>query len=188
MKLLTAVTAVGLVLSTTIAFGKEIAGVQVPDTVTVQTNDLVLNGAGIRTRVFFKIYVGALYLKAREGNTLSVLAAPAPKSVRLHLLHSEISADKLVDAWNDGFAANHTADELKALKARIDQFNKLFPTVFRGDVIRLDLLLDGSTEVFINDKKRGAVPGEDFQKALLKIWLGNNPVDKDLKQALLGKG
>lgn len=168
------------------AFATEIANVQVPETVTVQDTALVLNGAGIRSRFFFKVYVGALYLKARESGAEKVLAAPGPKSVRLHITYGEISADQLTEALNEGFTANHTATELETLKARIAQFRAMFPVVHRGDTVRLDLLAGGTTEVWVNGTKRGVVPGADFQQALLKIWLGDHPVDKSLKRAMLG--
>jgi hypothetical protein len=48
------------------------------------------------------------------------------------------------------------------------------------------LLPRGDTRVWINDAQRGTVQGADFQRALLRVWLGNKPADTDLKQALLG--
>jgi hypothetical protein len=166
----------------------EVAGVQVPDTVSVQDNELALAGAGVRSKFFVKVYVGALYImnlndRGRDG----VLAQAGPKSVRLHFLYKELAPEKLIEAWNDGFAANHSEAELSMLKPRIALFNAMFPAVKRGDVVRLDLLNNGRTDVWINDTKRGAVAGTDFQQALLKIWIGDKPVDKDLKTAMLGE-
>ncbi len=165
---------------------KEVAGVQVPDTVTVQGTPLVLNGAGTRTRFFVKVYVGALYLPAPQQTTEDVLAAAGPKSVRLHL-QREVAGEQMNEALNEGFAANHTAAELEALKARIEQFRAMIPTLRRGDTVRLDFLTDGTTVVSINDGQRGTIAGADFQAALLKIWLGDRPADRGLKQAMLGK-
>jgi hypothetical protein len=186
MKPLTVAVLTALLLISAPSFAKDVAGVQVPETVTVQDTALPLNGAGIRSRFFVKVYVGALYLKNRETTTPAVLAAPPPKSVRLHFIYDEVTADKLVGAWNDGFTGNNTPEELNALKPRIEQFNAMFPTVRKGDTLRIDLLTDGSTEVWFKDAKRGAVPGADFQKALLKIWLGEKPADASLKDAMLG--
>lgn len=169
------------------AFGKEIAGIQVPETVTVNDQALVLNGAGIRSRFFIKVYVGTLYLQSPENDAPRVIAQPGPKSVRLHITYGEISSDQLTEALNDGFVANSTAAEIGTLKARIEQFRAMFPAVRRNDLVRLDLLPDGTTEVSINTNKRGAISGADFQNALLKIWLGDRPVDKSLKRAMLGQ-
>lgn len=171
---------------TSAASAKELAGLQIPDTVSVQTVALALNGAGVRSKFFVKVYAGAMYLPTRQTTAAAVLTAPGPKSMRLHFLHSEVSADKLVDAWNDGFTANLSDAEHAALKAHIERFNTLFPTVRRGDVVRLDLLTNGNTEIWINDNRRGVIDGPDFQQALLKIWLGEKPAQASLKENLLG--
>jgi hypothetical protein len=178
----------GFLLACLPAPAREIAGVQVPETATVASlaAPLVLNGAGVRTRFFVKVYVGALYLTKREAATTAILASPAPASVRLHFVHSEVEAAKLVSAWNDGFAANQSEETLKSLKTRIDRFNGLFRTTRRGDVVRLDLLPAEGTQVWINDELHGTVPGADFQRALLEIWLGAKPADGGLKEAMLG--
>jgi hypothetical protein len=71
------------------------------------------------------------------------------------------------------------------LRDRLTRFNGLFRTVRRGDVIELDFLPDGSVEVWINNELQGQVKGADFQRALLLVWLGDDPADEDLKQAML---
>lgn len=174
-----------IAIAGTPGMAKEVAGIAVPDTVTVNDTVLKLNGAGVRKRFFIKVYVGALYLKDPQTTAAAVLAAPSPRSVRMHVLYDEISAAKLVDAWNEGFTGNTSESELAALQPRITQFNALFPAVRKGDVMRLDLVGD-TTEVWINQEQKGAVAGPDFQQALLKIWLGEKPVDAGLKRAMLG--
>ena len=168
------------------AAAKDLAGVSVPDAVTVDDVELKLNGAGIRKRFFVKVYIGALYLRDRQTTIDAVLAATPPKSMRLHVLYEEITAAKLIDAWNDGFAKNIDDSERPALEPRIARFNSLFTSVRKGDVIRLDFIGD-TTEVWINQERRGAVAGPDFQRALLGIWLGPAPIDTKLKKALLNE-
>ena len=180
-----AAAVLGLGFVSSVASAKEVAGVNVPDTVAVGEAALKLNGAGVRTRFFIKVYVGALYLTEPQTTAAAALAAPTPKSVRMHVLYDEIAATKLVDAWNEGFSGNTSDAERAALQPRIDTFNTLFPAVKKGDVVRLDLIGD-TTEVWINQERKGAIAGPDFQQALLKIWLGDKPVDAGLKRALLG--
>ena len=75
---------------------------------------------------------------------------------------------------------------MKTLQDRINQFNSLFTTVHKGDVIRLDYLPGEGTQVRLNGTLKGSVSGEDFSRALLKIWLGSKPADANLKEAMLG--
>jgi hypothetical protein len=167
----------------------EVAGVTVPETTSIGENgtQLVLNGAGIRKKLFIKVYVGALYLQSKQNTVAAILEAEGAKRITMHFLYNEVSAEKLVNGWNEGFSGNNSAAEIKSLQDRINQFNKFFHTVKKGDVIRLDYVPAGGTQVWINDSLKGSVPGNDFNRALLKIWLGPKPADKNLKKAWLGK-
>ena len=158
----------------------------VPPSVTIDNNVLVLNGAGIRKKLFIKVYVASLYLTAKRVTTDQILADSGAKSIVMNFLYKEVSAKRTVEGWNKGFADNNTAKEVKGLQERINQFNSLFSTVYKGNVIRLDYLPGEGTKVWINDTLQGSVPGADFYQALLKIWLGPNPADKGLKDDMLG--
>ena len=165
---------------------RQIAGVAVDESVTMENKQLVLNGAGIRKKFFVKVYVGALYLTGKLTTAEAVMADPGAKRIIMSFLHKEVSAAKLADAWNKGFIANHTSEELRSLRERINRFNSLFRTVYKGDEIRLDYLPEDGTRVWINNSLQGTIPGDDFHVALLKIWLGREPADSDLKDAMLG--
>lgn len=181
------VVALALMLSSPMAFAKDVAGVSLPETVTLGAKPpLVLNGAGIRSKFFVKVYVGTLYLPARTRDVETVLRHTGPVAMHMHFLHSEVSKEKLVKAWNEGFDANLDAAERAHLGARIERFNELFRAAHKGDVIRLDYLPGTGTTVSINNETRGVIEGEDFMQAWLRIWLGKQPADADLKQGLLG--
>lgn len=184
-----AIAFVTLLGTLTPAAARDVGGVQVPDRLPVAGAEqpLVLNGAGYRKKFFVDVYVGALYLAAPATQASRVLDAAGARVMRLAFVR-EVEAGKLVGAWNDGFTANHSGAELPALRARLDRFNGLMRDVRRGDVLRLDLLPGGATQVRFNDELRGSVDGADFQRALLKVWLGAEPADAGLKQALLGGG
>ena len=168
------------------AWGMTVAGVNVPETLSIDNNTLVLNGAGVRKKFFIKVYVGALYLPAKKSSVDAILADPGAKSVVMTFLYKEVEAEKLVEGWNDGFAGNSSAEELKTLQERINRFNSMFPTVSKGDEIRLEYLPGQGTRVMINNGLKGVVEGEDFSRALLKIWLGREPADAGLRDAMLG--
>jgi hypothetical protein len=178
--------AMALILSSHEASAMKIAGVDVPQSVIIKNKVLILNGAGIRKKLFIKVYVGSLYLTRKQTTADKILSDPDAKSIVMNFLYKEVSTKKLVDGWNKGFADNSSAKEIKALQERINQFNSLFTTVFKGDEIRLDYLPGEGTQVRINGEIKGSVPGEDFYRALLKIWLGPKPADSALMDAMLG--
>ena len=124
----------------------EIAGVDVPQSVTVGDKALVLNGAGIRKKVIIKVYVGSLYLEAKQKEVGKVLADPGAKSIVMNFLYKEVSRKRTIEGWNKGFDSNHSTKDLTSLRKRIDQFNSLFTTVYEGDEIRLDYLPGTGTQ------------------------------------------
>lgn len=152
----------------------------------MQGQPLQLNGAGVRSRFFFDIYVGALYLQEVEHRAERILLEPAPVRVTMHILYAEVDAEKLVDGWTAGFEKNLDDLQMQALEARLQAFNGIFADAHRGDVLMFDFLPDGSTRVVINGVEKGVLQGMDFQRALMSVWLGEHPADPSLKKAMLG--
>ena len=167
---------------------RELAGIDVPEIVRLHDDNdpLSLNGAGIRRTLFADVYVGALYLPQPAQDLAGILRTPGAKRFSMHFIRSEIRPEKLVPVWNRGFEKNLSPEEFRALRPRIANFNGLFPTLRKGDRVDIDMLPGIGTQVWINDKLRGRVTGDDFARALLHIWLGEHPADTGLKRALLG--
>ena len=166
---------------------REVAGIDIPETVQLAagTPPLVLNGAGIRKKFFFKIYVAGLYLPSRQTTTEVILDMPGPKRVHMHFLYKEVERDKLVTGWQEGFENNLETNEFEKVASRLAKFNQLFRTMHRGDVIDLDYQPEEGTQVLFNGELQGRIEGDDFYAALLQVWLGQQPADADLKTALL---
>ena len=165
----------------------EVAGVKVDDRISVAGSDLVLNGAGLRTKVFVKVYVGALYAGQKTNNAGALLDSTAPRRMNMRLMR-DVDSDSLYGALADGLKANHSEAELAALKVQVDQFAAIMKKIGNaknGDTVTIDFAADG-VGVSFNGESRGRVAGAPFAKALLKVWLGDNPVDASLKKALLG--
>lgn len=168
------------------ALAAEVGGVKLADKVAVGGQELVLNGAGIRTKAIFKVYVGSLYVPAKASDLAGVLAK-APRRVQMNLLRN-LSADDLVNALVDGLKDANSADEVAAVKAQTDQMvtiMKAFGEVKEGNVVTLDFV-DGATHITFNGAAKGTIAGEPFNRALTKIWVGDKPVQADLKKAMLG--
>ncbi len=107
------------------------------------------------------------------------------KRVSMHFIHSEVSKEKLVDGWKDGFKKNQSREVRDELQERLSQFNAMFSDVKAGDVILLDYLPVEGTRVTVRGDVKGVIPGKDFNEALLSVWLGKKPADKGLKESML---
>jgi len=171
------------------ALALDMAGVKVDERARLGGSDLQLNGAGIRTRLFFKVYVGALYLSERKSSAADVLALGGPKRVSMTMLR-DLSARQLIDALELGIRNNHTEAELAGLQGRVDALAAVMKEIGGAKekmIITLDYLPGTGTLVMLDGAPRGSpIPGKDFYEALLRIWLGEKPVDADLREAMLG--
>ena len=171
------------------ALAVEVAGVNVDERIRLGSGELVLNGAGLRTKAFFKVYVAGLYLAEKRTSTADVLALPGAKRVSMRLTR-DLSARQMTDALDEGIRDNTPVGEQEALKDRLAELIAIMSALGsakEGDVIALDWVPESGTRVVLNGEAKGkAIAGEDFYRALLRIWLGDKPVQADLKKALLG--
>ena len=184
-KFIVAAILVALTLS---ASALELKGVKVNETAQVGGSTLVLNGAGVRTKMVFKVYVAGLYLTQKTNDASAVISDTGNKRVSMHMLR-ELSAEKLLHALDEGFEANNSAAEMTAIDAQMKAFRQMMSSakaVKEGDVILLDYTSAG-TSVNLNGKALGNVEGAAFNQALLRVWLGNKPVDAALKKGMLGR-
>jgi long-chain acyl-CoA synthetase len=168
------------------AMAAEVGGVKLDDRMSVGGQELVLNGAGIRTRAVFKVYVASLYLPAKAATADAVLAK-GPRRIQLNLLR-DLSGDQLADAVNDGLKEANTAAEVDAVKAQTAEFIALCKSMGplkEGSVITIDFV-DNATKVGFNGAGKGSIAGEAFNRALTKVWIGDKPVQADLRKAMLG--
>ena len=168
----------------------EVAGVKFDDTTQVSGTALKLNGAGLRKRAFFQVYAMGLYLPEKKTAAADAIGAAGPKRVAIHMLR-DVDADTFTEALVDGMRPNHDEATMKALEPRIAQLSAIMGELKEakeGMNIALDLV-GSETRILINGKQAGrAIAGEDFYRALLRVWLGENPVQDDLKKSLLGGG
>lgn len=168
----------------------DIGGVKFEDKVKVGTQEVIFNGAGIRTRAFFKVYSMALYLTEKASAAEGALGQKGAKRVHIVTLR-DLTAEQFAEALVDGIQKNSNAAEVAKLKPRIDEFRATLLALKeapKGTTVLLDYLPPSGTRLIVNGEPKGQdIAGEDFYRALLRIWLGDKPVQQDLKEALLGK-
>ena len=166
----------------------EVAGVRLEE--QIQPGNLVLNGAGLRKRLFFQVYAIGLYLPKKTASAEEAIGSPGPKRVAIHMLRS-VGAAEFSEALADGIRANHSEAEAKALEPRVQALSAIMAEVKeakKGMAIALDFQ-GKEMQLLVDGKPMGSpIAGEDFYRALLRIWLGPQPVQDDVKKALLGGG
>ncbi len=174
--------------ATSHALARDFAGVKVEDNVQVAGKELALNGAGIRTRLFFKVYVAALYTERPSREAAALISGPGLRRMTMTMLR-QLDAETLYAALEEGLRNNLGEAERNALKPSIDSLAatmRAIGKVMPNDTVTLDFSSAGVSIVH-NGTARGMIADEKLGPALLRVWLGEKPVEEALKQALLGR-
>jgi len=173
----------------TAAVAVELAGVKVEDAVTVSGTKLQLNGAGIRYKGPFKVYVGDLYTTRRVSSLDDLIAAPGPKRLSMTFLR-DINSAEFGKLLTRGMEDNVSKQELSKIIPGMFKMGDIFAankSFAPGDVCSLEWDPAKGLSVYAKGKLQ-AEPFKDpaFYRALMSIWFGNTPADWKLKDELLG--
>lgn len=185
---LSLVSAVFLLVSMP-ASAVDIGGINMPDTVKVEQQELVLNGAGIRSKFVFDLYVAGLYLKALQDDANAIIDADDVMALRLHIISSKITSKKMIKATREGFKkATHGHGKTDAISSEIEQFLQAFDDkIVKGDVFEFVYQPSKGVVVSKNSLQQATITSLAFKQALFGIWLSDKPVKQRLKKKLLGQ-
>ncbi len=186
----TAALLAGLLAFSASAATVDVGGVKLEDSTDVRGSKLVLNGAGIRYKAVFKVYAAGLYLGRKAATPEEVLAAPGAKRMSITMLR-EIDSNELGKLFTRGVQDNAPKNEMSRLVPGLIKMGQIFSDQKRlmtGDVFMIDWIPGTGTVITV----KGVPQGEPFKEpeffnALMRIWLGPEPADWKLKDALLGK-
>jgi hypothetical protein len=176
----------GTMLLSAHAQALEVAGVNIPQQIKVAQTELQLNGAGVRSKFFIDLYVGSLYLTSANSDVAHIINADN-SAVRLNITSGMITADKMRDAINEGFE-EATMGKTAEIQTEIESFMALFSEEIKaGDQFTLATSKSSGVTAYKNGIVQATIEGEAFRQALLKIWLGDEPAQSSLKEAMLGQ-
>ena len=172
------------------ALAVEVGGVKLDDTVQLASQELKLNGAGVRYKIVFKVYTIALYLPEKKTQLADILALPGPRRLEIVMLR-DISSQDLGKSFTEGLNRSSDQTDRTRLLNHTMQFGAMFemvPGLKKGDMLTVDWLPEEGTLCRLNGKQIGEkVPDLAFYNALLKIWIGAHPADTQLRAHLLGE-
>jgi len=165
------------------AQARELEGVTLPDTLTAGEKTLKLNGAGLRKKAMFKVYVGGLYLESPSKDAGTILTVDEAKAIRMHFLR-DLTRAQLVDAFQQDFEAN--VKDKATQRAAFDRMLTLVPNVKEGSTLTFTYLPGKGTTLSAGNTELGVFEGKGFADAVFALWLGPKPPTEDLKKGMLG--
>jgi hypothetical protein len=160
-----------------------LADVTLPDSITVGNQSLVLNGLGLRSKMFIKVYVGGLYLEKKTNDPAAIINSDATKRVVMQFIYGEVSRDQMIEAFDEGFKANAP----KAPKAEVQQLIDALETMKKGEQMVVTYVPGTGTTLTLRGKDKVTIAGLPFAQAVFSVWFGPKPPSSDLKNGMLGK-
>lgn len=168
-------------------FGHVVEGVEIPESVVVHKGkmQLDLQGASVRSKNFFNVYIAAFYSDETLKTPDEAVTQNVPKRMHFYFVHG-LSAKKLKDAWLDGIQVNNKSMSVAAHQYDIKRFINLFDqNISAGDQLILDYTPEGGTKVVLNGAVKGTIEGKPFNDLILNTWMGPQPPSKKFQTALL---
>lgn len=185
----------GLVLAAMVLAGSSyaevtVSGVKFDDVSDVRGSKVQLNGAGLRYKAIFKVYAAGLYLPKKADTPEQVLAMPGAKRMTITTLR-EIDSSELGKLFSRGIEDNMDKAAFSRLIPGVARMGQIFAEhkkLNAGDNFMIDWVPGVGTVITVKGLQQDEPFKEpEFFNALLRIWLGPNPADWKLKDALLGK-
>ncbi|ANQ52598.1 hypothetical protein MY04_5266 [Flammeovirga sp. MY04] len=162
----------------------EISNVTLQNYINVHGKKMELNGAGVRTKYFLPMYVSSLYLQDKSSNPNDVLYNVKHKVVQLDIISDFVTKERIEETVKEGFEYFRNSLEID------DEIN-MFLSVFKDEVVNGDkfqfVAEDTLCRIIKNNNELLVIDNINFQKALFSIWLGNKPINDELKDEMLGK-
>jgi len=163
------------------------AAVELPESMEYQDTKLILNGQGTRVLFFMKIYESGLYLNSANSNAEEIINDNSAMGIRLDVTSLLLTNEAMEEAIRTGFI-DSTKDNIQPISDQIGQFMATFHQAIEvGDVYEFIYLPGSGVDVLRNSELLDTIVGLEFKKAFFGIWLSDNPVQKSLKTAMLGK-
>ena len=161
-----------------------LAGVTLPDTVSIGSTRLVLNGLGLRTKFVVKVYVVGLYLVQKSSDTDAILKAEEPKRIVMHFLHG-VSKNQMADAFQESFRDNTPAAS-QQMTTEIDRLLAALEPLQEQDEMVFTYVPGLGTTLAVKGQEKVTIAGAPFAQMLFSVWLGPKPPNAGLKKGLLG--
>jgi len=174
-------------LAASLAAAAELAGVEMPDMVTVEGRQLVVNGVGLREKMWVDVYVAGLYLEQKASDARQILDSAQIKHLRMQFVYKKVNTKKLTEAWTEGLEAN-APGAMDRLRPGLDQLNSWMEDVTKGDRLSFTSVPGKGLEVVVKGQTKGVIEDTEFASAFWSIFLGEKPPTDKLKDGLLGAG
>ena len=170
------------------AHATKVNNIELKESIKLGKANLLLNGAGLRSKFFIDLYIGALYLSDKTQDAQAIINSDELMLIQIHVISNLITSENLSRGTAEGFSKS-TNNNTAAIQNQIDDFLDAFKeTVTIGDIFEIVYQPDiGVTVVKNRHITKRMSASLAFKKALFGIWLSDKPAQDSLKSSMLGK-
>ena len=167
-----------------------IDGYDIPQIIpaTSQHAELKLNGASMR--ILYGVvdtYIGKLYVENPVTDADALIAADEYKRMVFQVALKRVSGRRMATALYEALQLNTTREEAMQLETRIQQVVEMFDVrLKKGEDGYIEWVPGQGSRVVVRGEVKGIIPGKDLNDAILRIWIGDNPVGSTFKRQVLG--
>ncbi len=166
---------------------KEIGGVDVKEAINLNNTSLTLQGAGVRSKFIFDIYVGALYLQNKMQNPQKIIEGRSPMDIRMIITSSLVTGSKMKEGFGNDFKVMESIG-YKVDKNPLQRFFDTFSsTIHKNDIFDFLFIPKKGLFIYKNGKKVTKIDNFEFKRALYAIWFSKRPAQESLKNKMLGR-
>jgi hypothetical protein len=185
-KAASAIIGFALTLSTATAAAKDCRGINFPDHAVVEGTDLTLNGVGLHKATFLRVdvYVGALYVTATSRDPSTLINSDRPQELIVQFVRN-VSVNDIRDQWTKDFT-HVVPDRPASLMQRVATLNTWLTDMKTGQRMTFVRQPGEGIKVVVGGVLKGTIPGEDFSRVFMSIWVGAAPPSAALRAGLLG--
>ena len=161
-------------------------GAVTPDQIKYQGSTITKHRQGTRIIFFMKVYEASLYLETKNSNAQEIITMDSPMAIRIDVTSEMVTAEAMKKALSEGLEKS-TGNNTDLINKEIIQLSSSFNSaVSSGDHYEFIYLPDQGTHVLKNSELVELIKGIEFKKAFFGIFLSDDPIQKNLKKAMLG--
>ena len=156
------------------AQARVLAGVRLPEAISLQGRELLLDHMELKKKLFFELYVWGLYLERTPDSTQQAIAFQGPKQLQLHFRRS-IKREQLMEAFRN-FLSNSRALRTAEMRYQSELLVQSLQGVHKGDTLLITYLPEMGLLISGEGSRGAMIPGKAFADALFDAWLKENPI------------
>lgn len=168
----------GFLACATPAWSAQVAGVTLPPTETAGGTQLQLAGCSVREKLWMDLYAVSLYLPQDMASVARMTDDQVPKLVRLDVTYDGQVPNGLPSEWKQRLQPQVSPEFMQTLESHYNNLRG-------GDTVRISYAPGGGTTLSVNGNTIATRLGGDLMNAMLRLWVGTDPVSQDIKRNLL---